>query len=110
MIGPIGKYIVKIADLAEAEGRLAARGLVRAAIVVLLGAAAVVLGTIVVVMFAGALYLAMATVIPPAWALTIAAMLVLAAAVAVALAARSLYLQRPELTGPLALEEARYEL
>lgn len=105
----IGQYIVRVADLAEAEGRLAARGLVRVAVVVLLGGAAVALGMVAVVMLAGALYLALAIVIPPAAALTIAAAVVLAATVAAGLMARSLYLRTPELTGAVTPEKARHE-
>lgn len=80
MFKSIGRFIVKVADLAEAEGRLAVRNLVLAAVAVLFAAAAVGLGMTAVVMAAVASYWAMASVMSPPAALAIAASFVFLAA------------------------------
>lgn len=94
MLSGIGRFIVRIADLAEAEGRLAVRNLVLAAVVVLFAGAAVGLGMTAAVMFAVAAYWALAAVIPPAAALAIAAVLVLAAALGMGGAAYGMHVSR----------------
>ena len=105
MLGTIGKYIVKVADLAEAEGRMASRGFVRAAVVILLASSAIALGTTGILMFAATLYLAMSVVVSPAWAMVIATTFVLIAAVSVGRAAHSFYLRTTGSTDSQTLPE-----
>ncbi len=95
MFHAIGRFIVKVADLAEAEGRLAVRGVVRAAVIVLLVGASVALGAAATLMLAAAMYLAMIAMMPKPAALAVSAVLVFAVGLATALMARLVYLHRP---------------
>lgn len=95
MLNRIGRFIVRIADLAEAEGRLASKGLVRAAVVLLLAGAAVTLGVVAVVALCGAFYLTLADTLPPSGALALSGLLMLAVAAGTAWAAHNMYSARP---------------
>lgn len=104
MFSSIGRFIIKVADLAEAEGRLAVRNLVLAAVAVLFAAAAIGLGMTAAVMGALAGYWAMETVLSAPAALAIAASFVFLAALGMGGVAYGIYTRRQ---GPIPWSEDR---
>lgn len=71
MLGSLGQFAVKLANLAEAEGRVARAEAIRLGTALLFGFAATMLALVGVFVISGALYAALANVVAPAWAMLI---------------------------------------
>jgi hypothetical protein len=92
MFAPLGQFVVKVANLAEAEGRLAIGHLQRLGLLGVLISAAGMLVIGAVAVLAAAVYVALHKCVHPAVALLASALVLLAAAASIAYAARSLWL------------------
>ena len=90
MLASFGKFIVRIADLVEAEGRLAARHLIQLGTVMAVVFAAAALGVASLLVLAAALYLALESVMHRAAAMGLTGLALVLAAGGVAFAAFSL--------------------
>ncbi len=94
MFATLGQFVVKVVNLAEAEGRVAMSHLLRLAMVIVLFASVGVLVTAAAVLLAAAIYVALASVLHPATALLVSALFLLCAAAVIGFIARSLWLRR----------------
>ncbi len=93
MFSSVGQFIVKIANLLEAEGRIASQQMIRIGAILLLMAGASVLGVVAILAMAAAIYVALQHFLHHAGALAVAAVMLLGAAAWVGYIARALYLQ-----------------
>ncbi|NQV86232.1 MAG: hypothetical protein HQ492_04060 [Woeseiaceae bacterium] len=84
MLATLGQFITRVANLAEAEGRVAIRQLLLLAVisVLLCSTGALIVGA--VALLAAATYVALATCVPPALALVGSAIFLLAVAAVIA--------------------------
>jgi hypothetical protein len=76
---PLGEFIVRVANLAEAEGRVAKRHAVRLIGAALVWAAALLFLTAGGLAICGAIFLGLSELFPVAWALAFTALLPVAA-------------------------------
>ena len=89
------EFVVRIANLLEAEGRLAKHHVVNVVVVSLVFLAATVLLVAAALVLVCAAYLGLRTVMPPAWAAALMGFVLLVAGLVCAIVGRALLSRRP---------------